>query len=220
MAWTTEQRIEGVIFDCDGTLVDSERLAVRLLAELIGEQRVSMIPDEVMARFRGNRFADFLAGLGESYPQLDIELIDAGFRQRSLPLFREHLVEMPGAVAFVRSLELAKCVASNGPRIKIETSLATVGLLDDFRGRIVSAYEVNAWKPSPLLIEHAARVIDLPASRCLLVEDSLPGVMAGLAAGSPVAGFGEADFSTVADHPGFHRVHDYDHVQRLVERLS
>jgi HAD superfamily hydrolase (TIGR01509 family) len=212
--------IAGVIFDCDGTLVDSERLAAGLLSEILQEHEVSLSLDEVLQRFRGVQFALCMEGLCRDYPWLPTLEIVNSFRARTLPLLQEQLEEMPGAVEFVRGLALPKCVASNGPRSKIETCLSTVGLLDVFHGLIVSAYEVDAWKPSPILIEHAAELLGLTAQECLLVEDSIPGVQAGLGAGAQVAGYGDTDFSEFMEHRNFHRVKDFGELKALVQRIS
>ena len=212
--------IAGVIFDCDGTLVDSERLAAGLLRDILLEHEVSLTLDEVLQRFRGVQFALCMEGLCRDYPWLpNIEIVNA-FRARTLPLLQDQLEEMPGAVDFVRGLTLPKCVASNGPRSKIETCLSTVGLLDVFHGLIVSAYEVEAWKPSPVLIEHAAGLLGLCAAECLLVEDSIPGVQAGLGAGAQVAGYGDTDFSAFLNHANFHPVKDFGELKDLVQRIS
>jgi HAD superfamily hydrolase (TIGR01509 family) len=212
--------IAGVIFDCDGTLVDSERLAAGLLRDILQEHQVSLSIEEVLTRFRGVKFALCMEGLCADYPGLSGDEVVESFRSRTLPLLRDKLEEMPGAVDFVRGLTLPKCVASNGPRSKIETCLSTVGLLDVFHGLIVSAYEVDAWKPSPILIESAAELLGLSAQQCLLVEDSIPGVLAGLGAGAQVAGYGETDFSEFADHADFHRVKDFSELKTLVQRMS
>jgi beta-phosphoglucomutase-like phosphatase (HAD superfamily) len=193
--------IAGVIFDCDGTLVDSERLAAGLLREILDKHQVLLSVEEVLHRFRGVQFALCMEGLCREYPWLPADDIVTEFRTRTLPLLREKLEEMPGAVEFVRNLALPKCVASNGPRSKIETCLSTVGLLDVFHGLIVSAYEVQAWKPSP-------------------VEDSVPGVEAGLSAGAQVAGYGDTDFSAFKDNRNFHRVRDFGELNDLVQRIS
>jgi HAD superfamily hydrolase (TIGR01509 family) len=212
--------IAGVIFDCDGTLVDSERLAAGLLRDILKEHNVSLSLDEVLQRFSGVQFALCMEDLCRDFPGLpNIEIVNT-FRVRTLPLLRERLKEMPGAVEFVRGLELPKCVASNGPRSKIETCLSTVGLLDVFHGLIVSAYEVDAWKPSPVLIEHAAELLGLQPEECLLVEDSIPGVQAGLGAGAQVAGYGDTDFSEFMDHVNFHPVKDFRELKQLVQRIS
>lgn len=212
--------IAGVIFDCDGTLVDSERLAAGLLRDILQEHRVTLSVDEVLERFRGVQFALCMESLCRDYPWLPSLEIVNNFRARTLPLLQAELEEMPGAVDFVRNLSLPKCVASNGPRSKIETCLSTVGLLDVFHGLIVSAYEVDAWKPSPILIEHAADLLGLKPEECLLVEDSIPGVQAGLGAGAQVAGYGDTDFSEFVGHVNFHPVKDFGELKQLVQRIS
>lgn len=212
--------LAGLIFDCDGTLVDSERLAAQLLAKLLAEQHVTLPEDEVLRRFRGIPFAQFISELIALYPALNGSHLAHEFRVRSLPLLRDHVKEMPGAVAFVRDAQLPVCVASNGPRAKIETSLGAVGLLEIVDARIVSAYEVNAWKPSPRLIEHAADMLGVPVAHCLLVDDSVPGVQAGISAGAQVAGYGDTDFSEFAGLANFHPVADYAALEQLVQRLQ
>ena len=212
--------IAGLIFDCDGTLVDSEGLAAQLLQQLLAEQHIHLPVAEVLKRFRGVPFAEFLGELAEQYATVDTPRLAHEFRSRSLPLLRDQVQEMPGAVAFVRDAQLPICVASNGPREKIETNLRAVGLLDVFGSRIVSAYEVNAWKPSPQLITHAAEVLGLAVETCLLIDDSVPGVQAGISAGAQVAGYGDTDFSAFAGEANFYTVRDFVELQQLVERLS
>jgi HAD superfamily hydrolase (TIGR01509 family) len=107
-------------------------------------------------------------------------------RKRIADLFRDQLLPMPGAVELVRSLTIPCCVASSGPREKIELSLAITGLLPMFTDRIISSYEVNSWKPDPGLFLHAARMMGIPPEACAVVEDSPPGIQAGIAAGMQV----------------------------------
>lgn len=182
--------IDALIFDCDGTLVDSEVLAAQVLVDLLAERGHALAYDTVLAQYRGREFAHFVATLCAQRPGLDPDELTRTFRARSLALFRERLQPIPGALELVRGLTLDKCVASNGPRQKIEACLAVTGLLPYFTGRIVSAYEVGAWKPDPRLILHAAALLATRPERCLLVEDSLAGVQAGVAAGVRVAALG------------------------------
>lgn len=79
-------KIQGIIFDCDGALVDSERLAAQLLSQLLGEQNVEMTPADVLFRFRGVQFQSFVDGLCTLYPSLSPESLIGGFRERSIPL--------------------------------------------------------------------------------------------------------------------------------------
>ena len=211
-------RIDALIFDCDGTLVDSERLSAELLVRLLGERGVRTTLEAILPIYRGERFQDVVEQLGRLYPQVAPADFLADSRRRSLPWLRARLQPMPGAVELVRRLRVAKCVASNGPREKIETSLDCAGLLDDFRGGVISAYEVGAWKPDPELIRHAARRMGVAPEHCLVVDDSLPGLRAGLAAGAQAVGLGELDISKLSGE--IERARDMRELERLLDGLG
>lgn len=104
----------------------------------------------------------------------------------------------------IESITTPFCVASSGPRSKIETSLRTTGLLPHFVDTIFSAYELNSWKPNPDLFLHAADHFDIAPENCVVVEDSYPGVQAGLAANMQV--FALDSFETVDQLSGAHEV--------------
>lgn len=127
---------------------------------------------------------------------------------------------MPGALEFVESLKIPACVASNGPRIKIETCLKSVGLYPVFEDSIISAYEVQAWKPDPKIMLHAAGTLGLPPEKCLVVEDSLSGVEAGLLAGCYVAGYGDTDFTRFSGETNFHLCPDYTALNELLGKVT
>jgi HAD superfamily hydrolase (TIGR01509 family) len=182
-------KIDGIIFDSDGTLVDSETLSAQTISGILADNGVSVSIDDILERFRGTRFATFAAELLADYPVAGIEDFTHAFRARSVALFSRELKPMNGALALVRDIRIEKCVASNGPMDKIETCLGVTGLLPHFIGRIASAYDVQSWKPDPGLILHAASIMRVSPDRCLLVEDSLAGVQAGLAAGVAVVGY-------------------------------
>jgi HAD superfamily hydrolase (TIGR01509 family) len=181
--------IEAIIFDSDGTLVDSETLSAQVIADLLADSGVVLPHEEILARFRGCRFAQFAGALLEEFPVMDVDRLTHEFRSRSSALFAARLQAMDGALELVSGLTIEKCVASNGPRDKIELCLGVTGLLPHFAGRIASAYEVGSWKPEPGLIVHAASMLATPLRNCLLIEDSYAGVEAGLAAGVNVVGF-------------------------------
>jgi len=177
---------DAIIFDSDGTLVDSERLGNEVLVEHVAPYGLHLTVDDALARFRGIKMTEAIAQLesllGRSLPDAFVPEL----RARMAEIFTARLRPVEGAVELVRSLTMPFCVASSGPREKIELSLSLTGLLPYFTGRIFSSYEVGAWKPSPGLFLHAARVLDASPERCLVVEDSLPGVQAGQAAGMRV----------------------------------
>ncbi|AMO38492.1 HAD-IA family hydrolase [Thauera humireducens] len=209
-------KIDGVIFDCDGTLVDSEGLAVEIVLELLAEAGVRLSAAELMPRFHGRRFATVVDELCQAFPVLDAQALTAHFRARTPVVFRQRLKAMPGALALVSGLEIEKCVASNGPVSKIETCLAVTGLLPHFEGRIVSAFEVEAWKPDPRLIEVAAQRMGVAIDRCLLVEDSLPGVQAGLTAGARVVAYRMSDLQLGALVGRVTRIDELSDLQALL----
>lgn len=178
-----------IIFDCDGTLVDSERLGHEVLVEHVAQHGLKLTVEDAMTRFRGIKMAESIAQLeallGRSLPDSFVPEL----RARMAQAFTARLQPVDGALELVRSLTLPFCVASSGPREKIELSLSVTGLLPYFTGRIFSSYEVGAWKPSPGLFIHTARAMNASPPHCLVIEDSLPGVEAGLAAGMQVVAY-------------------------------
>ena len=175
-----------VIFDCDGTLVDSEELGTSVLVEMAAEHGLQLPLKETNALFRGwqlNRCVEQIeTWLGRKLPDDFV----AQVRLRTRSTFSAKLQPIPGALDLVRALRLPMCVASSGPREKIELSLSLTGLLPFFEGRIFSGYEVGSWKPDPGLFLHAAQALGVEPAQCAVVEDSLVGVQAGVAAGMRV----------------------------------
>jgi HAD superfamily hydrolase (TIGR01509 family) len=181
--------MKAVIFDCDGTLVDSEILSNEVLVEAVAEHGILLSVDDAVRSFRGCKLADCVsqleARLGRPLPADFV----ASLRTRTAAAFRSRLRAVDGAVELVRSLSQPACVASSGPMDKVELSLSLTGLLPYFEGRIFSSYEVGSWKPDPDLLLHAARAMGVTPAECAVVEDSLPGIRAGIAAGMTVFAF-------------------------------
>lgn len=178
-----------VIFDCDGTLVDSEPLGNEVFALLLREQGICMTQQEALARFVGRKLAEGIAEVElESGIKLPSSFIP-DLRRRTAAIFKKQLKPVVGALDLVKSLKVPICVASSGPRDKIQLSLTLTGLLPYFAGRIFSSYEIGSWKPEPAIFLHAAEQLSCPPVECLVVEDSFAGVQAALAAGMHVVAF-------------------------------
>jgi len=180
------RRIDAVLFDCDGVLVDSEWIAVECIIECASGAGARFEYEEAQGRFTGAPIAETLriieARAGHRLPA-DFE---PRLRARMAAQFKARVTPVDGAPALVESLEVPYCVVSNGPRSKMEVTLGATGLLEHFAGRIVSAYEVGMWKPDPGLYLHAAQWLGTPPERCAVVEDSSYGIAAGVAAGMQV----------------------------------
>lgn len=181
-------RFDLVIFDCDGVLVDSERLSIRLDVELLAALGWPMAEDEVVERWVGRTEAAMRAEIEEHLGR-DIGPEWEAFSQRYVRVFAEELEPVDGvaeAVDAVQAAGFATCVASSGDLGKIRRNLAKTGLLDRFDGRLFSADDVVHGKPAPDLFLHAAVAMGFEPARTAVVEDSVHGVVAGLAAGMAV----------------------------------
>lgn len=183
--------LELVIFDCDGVLVDSEGIATRVLLEEAGALGVHLPVPETFELFRGEKMARCVAiieaRLGTSVPPGFVPRV----RQRMADAFTTELRAIDGVEDVLATLSVASCVASSGPIEKIRLSLRVTGLLEYFDDHLFSAYEIGSWKPDPGLFLHAARAMGVAPEGCIVVEDSLPGVTAGVAAGMRVLAFAE-----------------------------
>jgi HAD superfamily hydrolase (TIGR01509 family) len=183
---------ELVIFDCDGVLVDSEHLSIRLDAEFLDGLGWPLSKSEIVERFVGRTEAAMRAEI-EAHLGRDIGPEWDAFAERYVRLFDEELRAVDGAAEAVDAVQaagFATCVASSGGHAKIRRSLALTGLADRFGDRIFSGDDVKHGKPAPDLFLHAAATMGVAAERCAVVEDSRHGVAAARAAGMHVFGYG------------------------------
>lgn len=184
-------RPELVIFDNDGVLVDSERLANGILAGLLTEYGLPYTLDQAVHEFMGGTMARVRAS---AEPRLG-HALPAEFEDRyHAQLFEAFagLTAVSGVPEVLDALDAAGtpyCVASSGTHERIKTALTTVGLYDRFGGRVFSAQDVEHGKPAPDLFLHAARSCGAEPARCTVVEDSPLGVEAAGAAGMRVIGY-------------------------------
>ncbi len=178
-----------VIFDCDGVLVDSEVIFARILGECLTAADCPATAAEALTlgfgKNRGTLTAAVEARFGRS---LSDEFFEAMRVRTALALERE-LVAMPGVEALLTALPAARCVASNGHLVRVRERLALTGLLRFFEPHVYSAMQVAAGKPAPDLFLLAARQLGAHPASCLVIEDSVVGVAAAVAAGMPVLGF-------------------------------
>lgn len=188
--------IQAFIFDADGTLVDSEVPSMDVIHAQAQALGVNVTRAQAHRVFRGLRMAEVIAWVSAQLGQVPEGFADdfaRTVRSAQAQRFHESLQEIPGAQALLNRLTVPFCVATNGPREKVELTLGLTGLRSYFGDWIFSAYEVGFYKPDPRLFLHAAEVMGVPARHCAVVEDSLPGIHAGLAAGMQVYSLFPAD---------------------------
>jgi beta-phosphoglucomutase-like phosphatase (HAD superfamily) len=180
---------ELVIFDCDGVLVDSEIIANGVMAECLNEAGVMLNVEQTMVFGVGKSATAVAAAVktefGVTLPANFFE--DMGIR--IIAAYPGKLRPMDGIPELLTSLKLRRCVASNSPLARVQQALTTTGLLPHFDPHLYSAAMVERSKPAPDLFLYAAAQHGVRPDRCLVIEDSLSGVVAALAAGMAVVGF-------------------------------
>jgi HAD superfamily hydrolase (TIGR01509 family) len=183
---TTKKPDFCLLFDSDGTLVDSEALCNQAIAALFANYGVQLSVPQLMLDYRGGQLADVFNKLARQYQVQLTPDTESSYRLMVQQLFDAELKAVAGikaALQFCQQQGWLMAVVSNGPRAKIHQALKLCGLSDFFQKRIFSAYDINKFKPQPDLYLHAAARLGMPAQSCVVIEDSLPGVQAGLAAG-------------------------------------
>jgi HAD superfamily hydrolase (TIGR01509 family) len=178
-----------IIFDCDGVLVDSEPIAMRVLLETLRDEGLRLDAETGYDRLLGRSLGDIRDLLANDF---GLTLDDgnlAGMRLRLYAAFRAELRAAPGVAEAIGQLEAPFCVASSSQPERIRLSLEVTGLLPHFEGRIFSSSMVARGKPAPDLFLHAAREMGFAPAACLVVEDSPAGIRAGLAAGMQVVAY-------------------------------
>ena len=183
---TVQDGFELVVFDCDGVLVDSEVISIRVDQRVLADLGWELELDEIVERFVGKSEAHFVGAVEQ---QLGIRLADGWDREYGRwyqEAFERDLEPVDGIEEALDRLSLPHCVASSGSHEKMHRTLGKTGLLPRFQGRIYSATEVSNGKPAPDLFLHAAASLNTAPVRCAVVEDSAFGVQAARAAGMHV----------------------------------
>jgi HAD superfamily hydrolase (TIGR01509 family) len=179
-----------VLFDCDGVLVDSERIAIEVEVAAFAAVGIPLTADGVAERYVGVSAQAQTAAVHEEF---GVVLEDAWWAElfaAAEAALAERVQPIAGIRRVVEDLTVRYALASSSRHERIELSLRTAGLLDLFPRRLrFSATDVARGKPAPDLFLHAAAALGVPAGHCVVVEDSPHGVQAALAAGMDVIGF-------------------------------
>lgn len=183
---------ELVIFDCDGVLVDSESIVCRILAEEMNKLGMQTSAEELDEQFSGRPARDCLLEIETRYGGPLPDNYFGNTERRIREAFHSELQPVAGIedlLDHLLQINLPSCVASSGSHEKMRLTLNKTGLYDYFDGRIFSVDDVSRGKPHPDLFLHAAQAMGVEPQHCLVVEDSIAGVRAAVAAGMPVVGY-------------------------------
>jgi len=202
-------RFDCVIFDCDGVLVDSEPIVLRLLNTMLNELGIEISLEESTRWFLGRAVREELHEIerrrGAPLPE---NWLSTWLARRNATLEAEveaipHVREAIGAIA---ATGVPICVASGADRVKVKLQLTRTGLVELFQRdegeHIFSATEVERSKPAPDVYLLAARTMGVDPSRCAVIEDSPAGITAGVAAGMTVFGYAARNDATMLRDAG------------------
>jgi len=178
-----------VIFDCDGVLVDRERISNRVFCSMLNDLGLSVTLEDMFQHFVGlsmPQCVELITEMLGSPPPADF----AGtLRERTEAALRAQVTPMPGVAEVLDVIRVPFCVASSGTHEKVRLTLGATGLLEKFGNRIYSVVDVEKPKPAPDIFLYAARQMAVDPGHCVVIEDTPTGVRAGVAAGMHVLGF-------------------------------
>lgn len=181
--------IEAILFDCDGVLIDSETISATVLMAALAEHGVYVDLEHCFTHFTGRSFPTVAKGIRQHFSVALPDTFELAYRSRLLEAFGHDLKPTEGVVDLIASLRLPICVATSSSPKRAARSLALAGLDHFFGASLFTASQVERGKPAPDLFLFAAQQLGVTPAHCLVIEDSLPGVHAGLSAGMHVLRF-------------------------------
>ena len=175
-----------VIFDCDGVLIDSEIISARMLVAELARLGLTIDLPYVERHFLGRSYPVVMETIRREFG-LDLPAeFEAQYREALLAAFQSELKVVPHVHEVLESIGVPFCVATSSSPRRVEMSLKLVGLSELVGDRVFTSTLVPRGKPAPDLFLHAAAKMGAAAERTLVIEDSLTGIRAGLAAGMTV----------------------------------
>jgi HAD superfamily hydrolase (TIGR01509 family) len=218
-------KFQAVLFDCDGVLVDSEPITNGVLREMLNERGWAMTQEECMRAFVGKSLKDEVDHIARRTGSAVSPAWLAEFAERRNAALATRVQAVPNVVDAVRQLHARYsgkiACASGADRGKVELQLRKVGLFDCFEDRIFSGYEMPRSKPYPDVYLAAAAALRVDAAFCAVVEDTVPGVTAGVAARSTVFAYSPGGVTHVSpaelrDAGAHHHFADMAHLPALL----
>lgn len=186
-------KFNAVLFDCDGVLVDSEHITTGVLRDMLAERGWEMTAQECLQTFLGKAILDQVPLIEQRTGRPVDEAWITQYRGRRDAQLAQQVQAVPRIGEALAAIQAAlgerMACASGADRPKIELQLARTGLAPFFGSRIFSGYEQAQNKPAPDVYLAAARALQVAPTSCAVVEDSVTGVSAGVAAGATVLAY-------------------------------
>lgn len=190
-------KIDCLIWDCDGCLIDSEILACSVSADLLGSMGYNITPQDYIDRFAGKGIRHTLQLIEQETGRTFLKHFP--FEQlhtKREKLFKQSLKPIDGVKDILHDIDLPMCIASGSEFDRLNLTLSITNLKPKFTDRIFSAEQVQHGKPAPDLFLFAAAQMNISPTSCLVIEDSVSGIKAAKSAGMPVFGFIGASHAT------------------------
>ncbi|WP_298339506.1 HAD family hydrolase [uncultured Algibacter sp.] len=184
-----------IIFDCDGVLIDSESIAIKVLVDMANDLGANMDFQESLINLKGKSLNLCMNVISKRINNLLPVHFEQDYRINTFEAFRKGIQPINGIKDIVENLNIPFCVASSGPENKIRLNLEITGLLPFFEGNIFSCYAIQKWKPEPDIFLWAAKSMGFKPNECLVIEDSVSGVKAAKFGGFDVYGYTEHDYN-------------------------
>jgi HAD superfamily hydrolase (TIGR01509 family) len=213
-------KFELIIFDCDGVLVDSERIANEVFANVLNEEcGFALSLDDMFQTFVGHSSSQCMAIIKDMLGKEPPKHLEQRYKDEINSPLLTSVTAVPGIEKAISDISLPFCVASSGSHEKMQMTLGKTKLLHHFEGRIHSTSEVKRGKPFPDIYLHAAKKMGiLDPSKCLVIEDSPLGVKGGVSAGMVVFGYTELMDPNRLIESGAH--HTFNNMHNLASEIA
>lgn len=210
-----------VIFDCDGTLVDSELLCNLALELKLRQLGIYESAEEMTQRYRGAKLANILDDIQNRHHFKFSSDFTVEYRHLVAELFERNLKPVSGVITALDklvTLHIPICIASSGPILKIKHALRVTGLSQYFGDRIFSSYVVQSWKPDPDLFLFAAKSLGVSPKECIVIDDSELGIEAAEHAGMRVLWYNPS--GRIYSAPGSHNITVFNDMALLPDLIK
>jgi HAD superfamily hydrolase (TIGR01509 family) len=212
--------IKCILFDCDGVLVDSEVIGNQVLLNMTAKYGLKISLNEAYKKFNGRSLKDCFLQIEQLINQPLPENFEIAYRKKSFEAFATQIKPVKGVLKFLNSLTIPYCVASSGPVEKIQLTLKTAGLIDKFENKIFSSYQINSWKPDPGIFLHAAQEMGFSVNECIVIEDSIAGIIAAKRGGFKVFGIANETNSKELENEGAIIFYTFEELATLLKMAN